>query len=496
MHSPFYITTAINYTNGSPHMGHTYEIIVADCIARYARLMQRNVFFLTGSDEHGQKIADTAAAQNLQPIDLCNKYVREFQDLNRKLKVTPDFYIRTTSEQHKLTATSVWTRALAAGDIYLGRYEGWYNKREERFLSETEARSMDYKDGDVPLVKTSEPSYFFRLSKYQDRIINHIKSNPEFIFPKERQAEILNRLKEPLLDLSISRTTFDWGIPVPNNSSDTTETTEMHVMYVWFDALTNYLSAGTIWPPTIHLIGKDILFFHAVIWPAMLMSIGLELPKHIVCHGFINGPDGRKMSKSWQNVVDPVDIIGKYSSDTLRYFLLREGSFGEDFNFSESRLKSRYESELMNNLGNLVQRVLKLAEKYCDSKVPNVEDGAVAQVFDLEYVLERIRRASLSFDFQTVAAIVLELTSSLNGWLQNVAPWRSNDDVKRNNAIRTCLEGLYVLAHLYMPVIPGASEEILRRLGKPCSTLPELSWNNLTSGVELQTGDVLFPKLL
>ena len=306
----FYITTAINYTNGSPHFGHAYEAIVADCLARYHRFAGNDVFFLTGTDEHGQKIADTAATQvpPVTPLELCDTYVAEFQSLNKQLNISFDNYIRTTSEKHKELAKLIWTKCAEAGDIYLDKYVGWYLKREERFVPETEAKKMNYKDGDTPLIKTEEPSYFFRLSKYQDQIIKYIQTHPDFIFPNERREEILERLnnkKEPLLDLSISRTSFDWGIDIPEKFKGKPENlkdnVDKHVMYVWFDALTNYLSGvdypcGSVakyWPANIHLIGKDIVWFHAVIWPCMLFSAGIQLPHRIICHGFINGPDGK-----------------------------------------------------------------------------------------------------------------------------------------------------------------------------------------------------------
>jgi len=309
----------------------------------------------------------------MEPIELCDKYVVEFKSLNHTLSVSEDFYIRTTMPKHLDTCRWFWNQSLKNGDIYLGKYEGWYNVREEKFVTETEAAKDKFLDSgsQKPLIKTSEPSYFFRMSKYQHPLIQYIYDNPGFIWPEEREAEVLTRLKEPLLDLSISRTTFNWGVPVPND--------ETHVMYVWFDALTNYISAvdyphGELvkfWPADVHLIGKDICWFHTVIWPCMLMSAGVPLPKQVVSHGFVNGPDGRKMSKTYGNVVNPVTVLENYNSDLVRYFCLREGVFGEDFSYSKESLITRNDSELADDIGNLIQRAFSLASLWSEGKVPD-----------------------------------------------------------------------------------------------------------------------------
>lgn len=505
----FYLTTAINYTNGSPHFGHAYEAVVADCIARYNRIAGRDVFFLTGTDEHGQKISDTAANLNppVTPLQLCDKYVAEFQNLNKKLTISNDFYIRTTMEKHEECAKQVWKLCAEKGDIYLGKYEGWYSKREERFVTETEAQTMNYMDGTSPLIKTSEPSYFFRLSKYQDFVIKHITENPEFIFPQEKRNEILDRLKEPLNDLSISRTTFNWGVPIPNSfDGKSNDVDENHVMYVWFDALTNYLSGidypnsklAYHWPADIHLIGKDIAWFHAVIWPCMLFSANIELPKRIVCHGFVNGPDGRKMSKSWGNVVDPVVILQKYTSDTVRYFMLKEGAFGSDFNFSEKSLQDRYNGELANNFGNLVQRSLNLVNSYCDGKVPHEE---AVPIFDANILAKHIEKEFDQLNIQNVVQYIFDTLTVINKWLTTEAPWNLKGDEhisKRRIIVKTLLESLYIITHFVEPIMPNTSQEIFNRLNHNQSNIPHVvnnAWKLLTVDTNIKIGDPLFPRI-
>lgn len=336
--TPFYITTAINYANGAPHIGHAYEAVTSDVIARHQRLVSKPenhpVFFVTGSDEHGQKIAEQAVKEGKQaPIEICDKYVAGFQALNQRLRVTNDDYVRTTSDRHKRTAKELWKRCHQAGDIYLDTYQGWYDVREETFVTETEAQQNDYKDpvSGLPYRKVEEESYFFKMSNYKERLIHYIEvDNPTFIQPNNHKNLILQRLKsDELRDLSISRTTFDWGIPVPEGFNDS------HVMYVWLDALTNYLTGvdglGTngddsnadlkhFWPASVHIIGKDILWFHTVIWPCLLMSAGVPLPKAVFAHGFVNDKEGKKMSKSMGNVVDPHDLLDQFEVDTFRWY--------------------------------------------------------------------------------------------------------------------------------------------------------------------------------
>jgi len=326
----FYITTAINYTNGPAHMGHAYEAATTDVIARYQRLFgDKAVYFVTGADEHGQKIANTAADAGKEPVDICNQYVTGFQVLNQRILITNDDYVRTTSERHKRTARELWKRCHANGDIYLDTYSGWYNIREETFVTDSEAALSDYKDptSGAPLKKVEEESYFFKMSAYKDKLIKHIEDNPKFIQPEHHRNLILSRLRsDELRDLSISRTTFSWGIRVPEGFN------QSHVMYVWVDALSNYLTGVNglgipkdgdkltkFWPANVHIIGKDILWFHTVIWPCLLMSAKVPLPKAVFAHGFVNDKEGKKMSKSLGNVVDPHDMLDKFDVDTFRW---------------------------------------------------------------------------------------------------------------------------------------------------------------------------------
>lgn len=491
--SEFFLTTAINYTNGKPHLGHAYEVVIADFIARWHRLEGDNVFLLTGTDEHGQKIADTAKSQALSPIELCDKYVIEFKMLNQLLQINYTRFIRTTEELHKVTATRLW-KLVEPHDIYLSEYRGWYSTREERFYTLAEAEAVNYLDGTAPLSEVSEPSYFFRLSKYQNKLIDHIEANSDFIYPPERRNEILERLKEPLLDLSISRTKVKWGIPIPDPGA------EDHVMYVWFDALANYLSGvdalgiesgPSRWPADLHLIGKDIVWFHAVIWPCMLFSAGLPLPRQIICHGFINASDGRKMSKTWGNVVDPVEVIKKYGSDAFRFFCLSEGSFGSDINFSFDIVKERYNGELANNLGNLVQRTSKLAELYSESVVPVEAAEAIFNIDEVKTLLSGLVRGH-----QITKAVhkIFQLSAEVNGWITQKAPWKSNNEKEKRICVRSLAESLYILAHLLEPIIPTAAEEMFRRLGTEKKVLGQLSWSNLVPGAAIKTGEALFPR--
>jgi len=503
----FYISTAINYTNGSPHIGHAYEAISADILARYHRILGDDVFFTTGTDEHGQKVLEKATVEGLTPIQLCDKYVGEFQALNTKLQVSNDFYVRTTLPKHYDTAQWLWARAVERGDIYHGAYEGWYNIREEKFVTETEAKSTDYLDptSGKPLTKTRESSYFFRMSKYQQALLDHIAAHPEFIEPESSRSELLERLKEPLLDLSVSRTTFNWGVPVPEIEGQKAPEGEKHIMYVWFDALSNYLTSvdyatkgplSKYWPCDVHLIGKDIAWFHAVIWPCMLLSCEIPLPKTILCHGFVNAEDGRKMSKSIGNVVDPTEILERFPAESLRYFCMREGVFGFDYCFNIKALMDRYDAELQGSFGNLVSRALTLCKNHNQSKIPAQTSYSI---FDPTEFSTKYQEAFNSYKIQVSLELIHQYLTEVNKWLTEKAPWHmkpaEHDD--RLKVVRTILECVYYFAHFLSPIVPHAMEKVFVYLNTPAITLPALKsdWNNLTEGTEVVVGEHVFPRI-
>mmetsp|Transcript_1624 Transcript_1624/g.4109 ORF Transcript_1624/g.4109 Transcript_1624/m.4109 type:complete len:683 (-) Transcript_1624:126-2174(-) len=500
----YYITTAINYCNGWPHIGHAYEALTSDVFARYHRLLGQDVFFMTGADEHGQKIAQAAENEGLKPLEICDRYCIGFRALNQRLNVSNDFYVRTTADRHKVVARSVWETCKKNGDIYLDRYEGWYMVREERFITDQEAQEWNFKDptSGAPLKKMSEPSFFFRLSKYQEKVIKLIEDQADFIQPAQYKGEILERLKSiELRDLSISRGTFDWGVECPEELVDG----KKHVMYVWFDALINYLSGvdGTepskplsrFWPANMHVVGKDIHWFHTVIWPAMLMSAGIPLPKSVVVHGFIAGADGRKMSKSLGNVVDPHDMLDKLPCDTLRWYFCREAAFGDDVRFSEDSLRLMHNAELCDNLGNLVNRAVSLS----GGSVP-ASNAAVSLPFDLKELKVQVKEAFDTYRLSDAADLTIRAAAATNKWIADYAPWKmkaEDQQAQRSGCIRKLLEAVYVLAHFFAPFIPIAAEAIFAKVGQAARPIPELSdaFDNLVEGKEVKATSLLFNQL-
>src|SRR5688572_9369985 len=369
MAEPFYITTAINYPNGPPHIGHAYEAVATDVIARFQRSMGRDVLFQTGTDEHGLKMAQAARERGISPAALADEMSSIFRDMDERLEISFDRFIRTTEPAHHRASQAIWNAMAERGDLYLGRYEGWYSVRDEAYYDEGELKVADTGEKlspqGTPVEWTVEESWFFRLSAYQDRLLAHYAENPGFIRPESRRNEVLRFVEGGLSDLSVSRTSFDWGVKVPGD--------ERHVMYVWLDALTNYITGvgypdteseayRRFWPADIHIIGKDVVRFHAVYWPAFLMSAGIALPKQVFGHGFLLNR-GEKMSKSVGNVVDPMDLARLYGVDALRYFLLRDVSFGSDGTFSDEAIVTRANADLSNSFGNLAQRVLSFVAK-------------------------------------------------------------------------------------------------------------------------------------
>ncbi|OII73778.1 methionine-tRNA ligase [Cryptosporidium ubiquitum] len=509
----YYFTTAINYTNGAPHMGHAYEIVTSDILVRIAKLFGFDVRFQTGTDEHGQKIATTAEKNGFSPKELCDKNVKQFESMNESLQINADRFIRTTDIDHYESCKELWKRCEAKGDIYLGKYDGWYNIREESFMTELEAKMLNYTDpvSGLPLTKMEEPSYFFRISKYIESVKNHIINHPDFIQPESSRESILARLDalgDNLEDLSISRTSFSWGVPVPNDQE--------HVMYVWFDALTNYITGlnwhnsdscdenslfKKYWGNTIHIVGKDITWFHTVIWPSMLLSVGLSLPKTIFSHGFVTAPDGKKMSKSLGNVVDPLEQIDKMGSDSFRYYLAREGRYGNDIKYQPSSVVDYNNGELADTFGNLISRITNLAHKFCQGVAPSSSTSVfLEKPIDIETVFEEYYLAWRGFRLDECAQIAMNLSRNINKFLTDHAPWNKDNEKseeERIEIIRIVLEGSYYISILLSPFTTLACKEVFNRLGTQQKTIPEIDTNysNIKPNTPILIGEPLFRRI-
>ncbi|MFO7297923.1 MAG: methionine--tRNA ligase [Pseudomonadota bacterium] len=472
----FYITTAISYPNGAPHIGHAYEAIATDAIARFERLDGKDVFFLTGTDEHGLKMKQTAAREGLTPRELADRNTPRFREMAAVLGLSNSDFIRTTEERHHRASAEIWRRMEQAGDIYLGKYAGWYSVRDEAFYAESETTVGE--DGvrrgpqGTPVEWTEEESYFFRLSAYQDRLLAHYEAHPDFILPPERRNEVVSFVKGGLEDLSISRTTLDWGIPVPGNPK--------HVMYVWVDALTNYITGVGFpdenhpnwhyWPADVHVIGKDILRFHAVYWPAFLMSAGLPLPRRIFAHGFLFNR-GEKMSKSVGNVIDPFDLVKAYGVDPLRYFFLREVVFGQDGSYSPEAIVNRINADLANDLGNLAQRSLSMIYKNCGAAIPEPgafsdADKAILDATDALYGQARaaMDRQAIKQYLDAVWAVVGET----NRYFASEEPWakRKTDFKRMETILYVTAEVVRQVAILAQAVMPSSAAKLLDLLGQ------------------------------
>jgi methionyl-tRNA synthetase len=506
MNDRYYITTPIFYVNGSPHVGHAYSAIAADVLARWHRLDGDDVFFLTGTDEYGQKVEQTARDLGVEPQALADKNSAEFQDVARVLNISNDDFIRTTQPRHHRTCAALWNRLFEAGEIYLGEYSGWYSMRDEAFYAEDELLEKDGKrvspfGSPVELVR--EPNYLFRLSHWQDRLLAFYEANPDFLGPSSSRSEVLSFVRDGLTDLSVSRKNFRWGVPVPNDPA--------HVMYVWLDALTNYLTAtgwpetdgprAAFWPANVHLVGKEIVRFHAVYWPAFLMAAGVPVPKRVFAGGWWT-VEGEKMSKSIGNVIDPRVLVEEFGLDPLRFFLLREMPFGNDGDFNRRALIGRMNSELANDLGNLAQRSLSLIAKNCGGVLPPVGPGTDddADLRAQTAALPGLMRVSLARQaFGEALEDVWKVIRAANSYIDRQAPWvlRKTDPARMEAVLRVLADIIRGVATVLQPFMPGSMGAMLDQSGVPADarSLADLAVP-LPGGVQLPPPQGVFPRFV
>jgi methionyl-tRNA synthetase len=505
----FYITTAISYPNGAPHIGHAYEIVASDAIARFKRIDGFDVFFMTGTDEHGQKIQQTAAKNGTTPKTFVDEMATKFRAMADRLNCSYDRFIRTTDGDHLPSTQELWRRMQERGDIYLSKYSGWYSVRDEAYYDESELTKQP--DGSwraptgTPVEWIEEESYFFRLSAYQDRLLELYKANPDFIGPETRRNEIVSFVRSGLQDLSISRTTFDWGLPVPGDPK--------HVMYVWVDALTNYVTGCGFpdesdprwhyWPADVHIIGKDIVRFHTVYWPAFLMSAGLPLPKRVFGHGFLFNR-GEKMSKSVGNVIDPFELADTYGVDQLRYFFMREVPFGQDGNYSHEAIVNRINADLANDLGNLAQRSLSMVAKNCDARVPQPGDFTQADQ-DMLWLADglpgKARGAMQDFAVHTALSEIWAVVAEANRYFASQEPWvlRKTNPARMATVLYVTAEVLRAVGILAQPFVPTAAAKLLDLLAVPPGERVIAAvgpTGRLTAGTPLPQPAPIFPRYM
>jgi methionyl-tRNA synthetase len=473
----FYITTAIAYPNGVPHIGHAYEAIATDALARFQRLDGKDVFFLTGTDEHGLKMIQTAEAEKLLPMEVATRNAQRFKEMDQRLDISFDRFIRTTEEQHHRSSQEIWRRMADNGDIYLDSYSGWYSVRDEAYYAEEETTlgedNVRLGPQGTPVEWVEEKSYFFRLSAYQDRLLALYEQHPDFIGPDTRRNEVVSFVKGGLRDLSISRTTFDWGVKVPGNSE--------HVMYVWVDALTNYITGVGFpdendlnwhyWPADVHIIGKDIIRFHAVYWPAFLMSAGIPVQKRVYAHGFLFNR-GEKMSKSVGNVVDPFNLADQYGVDQMRYFFLREVPFGQDGSYNHEAIVARINADLANDLGNLAQRSLSMIAKQYQGVLPepgDFSDNDKAILAQADGMIGLARAAMATQQIHQALNAVWAVVAEANRYFAGEAPWAlaKTDPKRQRTVLYVTAEVVRQIAILAQPAMPLASSKLLDILGIP-----------------------------
>ena len=508
MKKNFYITTPIYYPSAKPHMGHAYSSIMADVIARFKRLDGFNVHFLTGTDEHGLKIQREAEKKNMDPLSFCNEISKTFKDLSKILNLSNTDFIRTTEERHIKSVQNLWSILEKNGDIYFSNYSGWYSISDEAFYNENEIHEIE--GNKIAIISGSkvewieEESYFFKLSKWQDKLLNFYENNPNFILPESKKNEVLSFVKGGLKDLSISRKTFSWGIKVPNDPK--------HIVYVWLDALTNYLSSLNypnekddlfikFWPASIHLIGKDILRFHAIYWPAFLMAANIPLPERVYAHGWILSGD-EKMSKSKGNILDPLEIIEKYGLDPLRYYLVKEVSFGSDGSISKEKLEDCINSDLANNFGNLCQRVVAFDEKNFDLKIPDNVNFLKEDLVILDRFKNNINVLRNNMNLQNLNYYIDFIIKSLfaaNKYFNDQEPWKKKDNRERMGSIvYVALELIRKISILLYPIIPETAKKTLSifQIKDTDINLSSIEENKvLVSNTEIKKIGILFQKL-
>jgi len=506
MPNKFFITTPIYYVNDVPHIGHAYTSIATDFIARYKRMSGVDTLFLTGTDEHGQKIQKAAINNSVEPITLCNENSEKFRELTKLLNLSNDDFIRTTEQRHIDGAKALWNKLLDSNDIYLDKYKGWYSVSDETFYNEkdldkqTDGSFKTFTGGPVDWIE--EESYFFRLSKYSDQLLKFYEKNPDFIFPKSRKNEVVSFVKSGLKDLSISRNTFDWGIKVPNN--------EKHVMYVWLDALSSYPNSlgyildsnselSSYWSNSTHIVGKDILRHHAVYWPAFLMSAQLDLPKRIFAHGWWTN-EGNKISKSLGNAIDPIEIIQQFGLDQIRYFLLREITFGSDGDFSIEALKSRVNADLSNDLGNLCQRSLTMIIKHCDAHIPTNKNITESDRNFLAKISLEIANLTSHVDNQEINIYIKkiwDIIASTNKYFNDNKPWELKDTNKENfdNVLYVTAEIIKQLGIIIYPIMPDTSNRILSFYNIDVKNITLDTLNYDLTGTKMNEVKPIFPRL-